>query len=143
MRQAWHQNFKRAAKSFRTVAGQRFDSVAEGKRFAELQLLERAGQITELRRQVNYPLQYRGADGALVAVRYDSGRRAFYRPDFVYRDRDGREIVEEYKGFDKPEARLKRAVFEACYGVTVLVTGPAKRASNKKKGGGNGGRASG
>lgn len=134
MTRAWHQNFKRASRAARTVAGIRFDSGGEAGRWAELQLLERAGQISQLRRQVNYPLEYRGGDGKPVAIRYDSGRRAFYRPDFVYLDRWGAEVVEDYKGFDKPEARLKRAVFEACYGIKVLVSGPAKRGKSSKKG---------
>ncbi len=42
------------------VDGMRFDSAKEARRFGELRLLERAGEITELRTQPRFPLEVNG-----------------------------------------------------------------------------------
>ena len=52
----------------------RFDSKKEAKRWQELVLLERAGEIKNLRRQVEFEL----------IPKTSHGRRIVYRADFVY-----------------------------------------------------------
>jgi len=69
----------------RTVfEGQTFDSKREAARFAELRRLERAGQITNLERQVTYDLTVAGV------------RIGRIKPDFRYR-RGGELVVEDVK----------------------------------------------
>jgi len=74
-----------------TVDGITFDSVKEANRYAELRLLQRAGKIFELQRQVPFvliPKQVR--DGKVVE------RPVVYKADFVYTE-NGQEVVEDVK----------------------------------------------
>lgn len=93
-----------------------FDSASEAKRWAELKILERAGEISELTRQRAYPLW---VNGETIAT---------YKPDFRYLTKDGAVCIEEHKGYWTPEAKLKVKLFEAIYRTKVLITG-AKRAA--------------
>jgi hypothetical protein len=94
--------------------GKPFDSAAEARRWGDLQLLQRAGQITELQRQVRYQLvpSQRDADGKAV-------RPVHYVADFRYRDTQGRDVVEDVKGVATPVYRLKRALMLMCFGITI------------------------
>lgn len=71
----------------------RFASKNEARHYDELRLMERAGQIHDLRRQVRYVLipAQRDPKGKLIE------RQAVYTADFVYKDNRGREIVEDAK----------------------------------------------
>lgn len=74
-----------------TVNGEVFDSKKEYKRFVELTLLERAGKITNLQRQVKFELlPSQRIDGKVVE------RPVRYIADFVY-EQDGQTIVEDVK----------------------------------------------
>jgi hypothetical protein len=73
-----------------------FDSQAEHRRWCELKLMERAGKIKNLRRQVDFEL--------IPAI--GGFRKIIYRADFVYEE-DGREVVEDRKGFRDRVYRLK------------------------------------
>ncbi|MBK8909164.1 MAG: DUF1064 domain-containing protein [Rhodospirillales bacterium] len=101
-----------------TVDGIRFASTREARRWAELRLLERAGDIRALRRQV--AIRLIGRDGPILT---DTGRPRTYVADFVYEDcRLGwAEVVEDAKGHPTPEYRLKRAIL-AAQGVAVRET---------------------
>lgn len=85
-----------------------FDSVAEGDRYRQLQLLEKSGKIRDLRRQTKYvliPAQYRYVDGKKKLIE----REAYYKADFDYYEvGSGRHIVEDVKGVRTPEYILKR-----------------------------------
>ena len=97
--------------------GIRFDSQREMARYAALKLLEKGGMIRDLRRQVRIPLH--GRDGPL---RFPSKRTAVYVADFVYFDiPKGVEVIEDSKGFETAEFKLKRAIL-AAQGITVVVT---------------------
>lgn len=92
-----------------TVDGIRFASKREARRWGELQLLQRAGQIMNLRRQVKFQLV--GRDGPILTP---GGRVAQYVADFVYVDnRNGLEVIEDAKGYPTPEYKLKRAILAA------------------------------
>ena len=98
------------------VNGIRFDSKREANRWAELRLLERAGKIEKLKRQVKYlliPSQYR--DGKCIE------REASYIADFVY-IKDGHLVVEDCKGFRTPEYRLKRKLMLQLYDIRLVET---------------------
>ena len=72
-----------------------YDSEKEYQRHLELKMLERAGAVTDLRRQVPFLIQ-------AECVRGDETIRAInYVADFCYTDPLGREIVEDVKGQDK------------------------------------------
>ncbi len=78
-----------------------FDSVKEAKRYSELCLLQRAGKITGLERQVRFeliPAQYEGKKCVFRAVNYYA--------DFTYYQ-DGQFIVEDVKGMKTDVYKLK------------------------------------
>lgn len=93
-----------------TVDGIEFDSKKEANRYRELVLLERAGLITNLKRQVKFvliPAQYE------IIERYSekTGKRlkdkkvtieqeCSYVADFTYH-KDGKYIIEDVKGYKK------------------------------------------
>lgn len=85
-----------------TKDGMTFDSMKEYRRYCELLLLERAGAITGLERQVKYELIPAQRIGGKVAERACS-----YVADFVYLE-NGERVVEDTKGFRTPDYIIKR-----------------------------------
>ncbi len=75
-----------------TYNGITFDSIKEKDRYIELRLLERAGAISDLQRQVKYMLipAQRGENGKVIE------KAIFYIADFVY-SQNGQIIVEDTK----------------------------------------------
>ena len=108
-----------------------FDSIGEMTRYAQLKQLLRAGLVRKLRTQVKFPLELPGGVPILIkSAGFPRGRRAIYTADFVYEQFQKTcwaEVIEEYKGHDDEAARLRRAVVEALYGVSITVTGPGRR----------------
>lgn len=94
------------------VDGITFDSKAESRRYSELKLLERSGEIHQLRTQVKYPLCVNGHNIAT------------YIADFEYRTRGlvNELIVEDCKGVKTPVYRLKKKLVLAIYGINILET---------------------
>jgi len=84
-------------------------------RFIQLEQLERTGEITELRRQVAYPLVL--PNGVPIMV---GKRKARYTPDFTYVE-NKRHVIEDVKGCMTEAAKLRIGVFEAIYGVKVSI----------------------
>lgn len=98
-----------------TVGDEKFSSKREAKRWIELQLLQRSGEIRDLRRQVKFALI-----GSKDMIRTPTGRVASYIADFVYFDcRTNAEVIEDSKGLPTPEYKLKRAIL-AAQGVTIV-----------------------
>lgn len=90
------------------VDGIQFASKREARRYGELKMLARAGQIACLELQPSYVLT---VGGVKVGV---------YRADFRYRDvRSGALVVEDSKGFRTPVYRLKKKIVEALYGIEI------------------------
>ena len=102
-----------------TVDGVKFASTAEAARYAQLRLLERAGEIRDLKTQPPYRLYCATAHGELRPIMIGK-RQSTYVADFSYY-RDVQLVVEDVKGFDLPLAKLKRAIFELNYGVKIDV----------------------
>lgn len=100
-----------------TYNGEVFDSKREYKRWCELKLLEMAGKITDLRRQVKY---------VLVPSQFDSGgdlieRECYYKADFVYHDTEqNKTIVEDSKGARTKEYVIKRKLMLYVYGIKIV-----------------------
>ena len=103
-----------------TVDGVTYDSAKEARRAAELRLLERAGQITNLRRQVVFeiiPTQKDEETGETVE------RPAKYIADFVYRDAFTHKLIVEdvkSKATKTPEYILKRKLMYYRFGIRVV-----------------------
>ena len=91
------------------VDGEHLDSKREAKRWSELLLLLRTGQIHQLARQVHYELNAGGTHSLL------------YKADFVYQDkRTGETVVEDAKGFKTKEYKKKRNLMLKVWGITVI-----------------------
>jgi len=88
-----------------------FASKREARRAWELQLLERAGEISDLRMQVPFE----------IVPACPPERAAFYLADFVYLQ-NGKQVVEDSKGFKTAEYRLKRKLMRHVYGISILET---------------------
>jgi hypothetical protein len=89
-----------------------FDSQKEYRRWCELKLLEKAGQIQELRRQVSFELIPK--IGRMRAIRYVA--------DFVY-TKNGGQVVEDSKGGVKTRLyMLKWRLMHWRHGIQVLET---------------------
>jgi hypothetical protein len=91
------------------IDGHWFDSQAEGRRYQELKLLLRAGEITDLEIHPAYELQppYHRRDGSRV-------RAMFYEADFQYVE-GGKVVVEDVKGTQTAIFKIKRKLFECQY----------------------------
>jgi hypothetical protein len=98
-----------------TVDGITFKSAKEAKRYQELRLLERAGEIRGLECQRRYPLF--SWDG-------DEGKRevCVYVADFDYLDKRGAPVTEDSKGVRTKDYRIKAKMFAANYGRAIVET---------------------
>lgn len=106
-----------------------FDSVKEARRNAELKLLEAAGEITDLRRQVRFELIPAQREPDTVGPRggVKKGRiieqACFYVADFTYYDASGNAVVEDVKGYKAGGAYkvfvLKRKLFLQKFGIRI------------------------
>lgn len=100
-----------------THAGVTFDSKAEARRYSELLLLLRAGEIRDLRRQVVFELvpgvKLWGAKRARPAIRIVV--------DFQYIE-NGVTVLEDTKGMETPMSLAKRHLMKALHGLDVRVT---------------------
>ena len=90
------------------IDGIRFASRKEAQRYTELRLLERAGQISELRLQVPYEL----------IPKHGRERAIKYIADFVYNE-GGKTIVEDVKGYRTDVYKLKRRLMYERYGIEI------------------------
>lgn len=88
-----------------------FDSKAEHKRYCELKLLQRAGQIEDLAVHQRFPCYMQGVK---VTV---------YEADFTYFTPDEAFVVEDVKGMKTAVYRLKKKIFEACYPYKITEIG--------------------
>ena len=103
------------------INGEKFDSVRELRRWHDLKLLEKAGKISRLERQVPFRIIVNDKPVLMKSTGYPNGRQVKYVADFVYFE-DNKRVVEDSKGIDTPVSRLKRALVEAIYDVQVKVT---------------------
>jgi hypothetical protein len=101
-----------------TIDGQRFDSKAEARRCGELLLLQRAGAIRELRRQVPFEIIPAQIDRQGKTV-----YPASYLADFVYEEVDSHGrwnlVVEDLKGIRSEADCMKRKLMLQVHGIDV------------------------
>jgi hypothetical protein len=96
------------------VDGIKFQSKAEARRYSELKLLERSGEITDLILQPAYQLQCTHHKSGPFNV----GR---YVADFSYTDSRGTWVVEDVKGIETAIFKWKRRHFEAQSGQKITI----------------------
>ena len=118
-----------------TIGGKEFDSKKEARRYQELQLLQRSGQIQNLQTQVKYVLipAQREASFEVYKSGPNKGRRkpgkvveheCSYVADFVY-TQDGETVVEDVKGYRDPSSAayakfvIKRKLMLERYGIQI------------------------
>lgn len=91
------------------VEGYRFASQAEARRYGELQLLERAGEIDGLNLQPHFPLIVKGT------------KVGYYIGDFEYFDKRGHLVIEDVKSPATRTSlyRLKKKLVKAIYGIEI------------------------
>lgn len=97
------------------IDGIKFDSKKEANRYQELKLMQRAGIITDLQRQVKYVLipSQKGDDGRVIE------RPCTYIADFVYIDENGKTVVEDTKGYRTSDYKIKRKLMLYIHGVKI------------------------
>ncbi len=98
------------------VGGITFDSKREAARWQELKLMEKAGAIQNLQRQVKYEL---------IPILKKTGERTErsvnYIADFVYTE-NGKTVVEDSKGFKTEAYKIKRKLMILRYGIWIKET---------------------
>ena len=113
-----------------SVDGIEFDSKKEARRYQELLLLQKAGEIYMLERQKVYellPAQREpdavGKRGGVIKGKLLE-RAVEYVADFVYTDKNGKTVVEDVKGFREGGAYavfvLKRKLMLYRYGIKII-----------------------
>ena len=104
---------------YRNVKTAGFDSKAERNDYVDLHLLEKAGKIKYLQRQVSIPLQKKSGG-------------IYYKADFVYYDCESKEwIIFDTKGMVTDSFRIKKAWLCDRYTGFIFVTN--FRAKGKKE----------
>lgn len=109
--------------------GEVFDSIKERDRYAELKLLERAGEISNLRRQVKFVLIPEQREPNKIGKRGATikgdllERELSYVADFCYVDKDSKEITEDVKGYKGGGAyaifKIKKKLMLYIHGIKV------------------------
>lgn len=89
------------------IDGIKFDSKKEGERWLALSLLQKAGHITNLRRQVRVDLM-----GQHRPMLTRTGRQMHITIDFVYEE-DGETTYEDCKGMPTRDYEVRKSAFEA------------------------------
>lgn len=98
--------------------GETFDSEREYRRYVELTLLQKAGKIQGLQRQVPFeliPAQYEEVKGKKPKC---IERAVKYVADFIYLER-GQVVVEDVKGYRTKEYVLKRKMMLYFHGIRI------------------------
>ena len=93
--------------------GIKFDSLKEMRYYAKLELLEKAGEISELKRQVEFVLL------ETFKLEDKTYRKTKYIADFTYKDKNGKYHVVDTKGFRTPEYKLKKKLMAWKYGIEI------------------------
>ena len=106
------------------IGGEVFDSKKEAHRYQELKILERAGEISDLKRQVKYVLipsqREFGWKSGIAKHGKVIERECSYVADFVYIDnRTQEKVVEDVKGVRTEVYRLKKKMMLYFHGIRI------------------------
>ena len=109
-----------------TFDGQTFDSKKEMRHYTELLLLEKAGKIKDLQRQVKFQLIPAQREPDIIGPKggHKPGklieREVSYVADFVYTDlQTGQTVVVDTKGFRTKEYTIKRKMMLYFHGIRI------------------------
>lgn len=102
---------KYGARKVRLPDGQVFDSQKERDRWCILRLLERAGRISDLKRQVSYEL----------IPKQGTMRACSYIADFTYFE-NGKLVVEDCKGYRTEAYKIKKKLMLWVHGIRIKET---------------------
>ena len=102
---------KYGARKLTAPDGQVFDSVKEYHRWGCLKLLERAGKIKDLKRQVKFEL----------IPKQEGERACYYIADFTYME-NGELVVEDCKGFKTDVYKIKKKLMLMEHGIRIRET---------------------
>ncbi len=91
------------------VDGIKFHSGKEANRYLELKLLQRAGEISDLRLQIPFEFEVNGM------------KICKYIADFAYQEK-GKRVIEDSKGVKTDTYRIKKKLMKAIYNIEVLET---------------------
>lgn len=110
------------------VDGIRYDSKHEALRHNFLKLMEQAGEISNLRYHVNYELIPAITEDVVVHLKTKDKivtktvqTARYYEADFVYTNKNGEEIVEDFKGKETDLFKFKAALFRYKYGKNIKI----------------------
>lgn len=92
------------------IDGHLFDSKRETERYCELKLLERSKEIRNLVLQPRFLLQDKFKD-----KQGKTHRKIEYVADFLYIDKQGRNVVEDVKGVLTEVYKIKKKMFLKIY----------------------------
>lgn len=81
----------------------------EARRAQDLALLEKLGEISELKQQTKY----------VLIPKQDGERAVTYTDDFSYRDKQGNLVVEDSKGFKTQQYVIRRKLMLFIHGIKV------------------------
>ena len=86
-----------------------FDSQKEYKRWQELQLLQKAGKISNLERQKKF----------VLIPKIGKHRETAYIADFCYNE-DGKPVIVDVKGYKTEIYRLKQKLLRFIWGIEIV-----------------------
>lgn len=102
------------------VDGVMFDSVREARRWSELKILEKAGIITDLQRQVPFTLiPSQPVFDPITGKKVGTERPVKYIADFVYYTQGGYKVVEDTKGMRTKDYIIKRKLLLHKFGIAI------------------------
>ena len=95
------------------VDGITFDSKKEAERYCDLRMMQKAGMIRDLVRQKYFE----------IIPKTDKYRACYYVADFVYTTYDGKEVIEDVKGYKSGQAyqlfTIKKKLVYERYGIEI------------------------
>lgn len=110
------------------VDGMRYDSRNEMLRHNFLKLMEQAGEISNLRYHVKYELIPAITEDVVVHLKTKDKivtktvqTARYYEADFVYTNKSGEEVVEDFKGQETELFKFKAALFRYKYGKDIKI----------------------
>ena len=86
-----------------------FDSKKEARRYIQLKLMVRSGNISNLKLQPRFDLIVNGC------------KCGFYKADFEYIE-NGKRVIEDVKGMKTPMYNLKKKLVKAIHGIDIFET---------------------
>lgn len=96
------------------VDGITFHSQREARRWGELKLMERAGKVKYLERQVKYSLDVNGYHICSYISDFNYSVKTVVENGWVMKV-----VVEDVKGILTPTYKIKRALMLACHGIKI------------------------